>query len=180
MSVKTVNFSIRTKKLTCAALFIATGILLPQIFHLVGGSAAGKVGLPMHIPVLLAGLLLGWEYGAVVGAVTPLISFLLTGMPAAAILPIMLLELMSYGILTGILYRKFHLNLYISLIGGMLGGRVVNALILLICGGLLHLTVPPAVSVAAALVTGLPGIIIQLVFVPILVTALRKAGLFRD
>ena len=73
----------KTRKLTFASLCLSTALLLPQLFHLLGLQQAGQIFLPMHIPVLLSGLLLGWHYGALLGFMTPLLSFLLTGMPSA-------------------------------------------------------------------------------------------------
>lgn len=108
----------------------------------------------------------------------PLLSSLLTGMPPAfPTLPAMMLELCAYGVLTGLFYRKLRGNLYLSLIGAMLGGRAVsgiaNAVLLGIAGKPYGFTV----FLTSAFVTALPGIVIQLVAVPLLVAALQKAGL---
>ena len=132
----------------------------------------------MHIPVLLCGLLCGWPFGAACGLIGPLLSSLLTGMPPAfPTLPAMMLELCAYGVLTGLFYRKLRRNLYLSLIGAMLGGRAVsgiaNAVLLGIAGKPYGFTV----FLTSAFVTALPGIVIQLVAVPLLVAALQKAGL---
>ena len=84
--------------LVLTALFIAAGILLPIFFH--GLGLGGAVFLPMHIPVLLGGMLLGWRQGFVIGLVTPLLSCLLTGMPPLLpALPLMTSELAAYGAL---------------------------------------------------------------------------------
>ena len=106
------------------------------------------------------------------------LSSLLTGMPPAfPTLPAMMLELCAYGVLTGLFYRKLRGNLYLSLIGAMLGGRAVsgiaNAVLLGIAGKPYGFTV----FLTSAFVTALPGIVIQLVAVPLLVAALQKAGL---
>ena len=90
-----------TKKMAVGGLLIAVGILLPQVFHLAGGSAMGTLFLPMHLPVLLGGFLLGPLFGGTVGLLTPLVSCLLTGMPAAAVLPTMAVELLVYGLAGG-------------------------------------------------------------------------------
>lgn len=161
------------QNLCISALLLATGLLLPFVFHMVGGPATGGMLLPMHLPVLLGGLLLGPFYGALVGAFTPLMSFLLTGMPTAAKLPFMILELVSYGAISGFLQVKKQ-NLYLSLVCAQIGGRLVNAAALFAALYLLHLNVPPAATLVSALVTGLPGIAVQLLLIPILVRLLRK------
>lgn len=125
-----------TKNLVLTAFCIALCIVLPMAFHAIG---AGATFLPMHIPVLLCGLLCGWPFGAACGLIGPLLSSLLTGMPPAfPTLPAMMLELCAYGVLTGLFYRKLRGNLYLSLIGAMLGGRAVsgiaNAVLLGIAG----------------------------------------------
>lgn len=171
------------KKLTYTALLIAVGILLPQVFHLIGGSAAGQIFLPMHIPVMLAGFLLGPVSGLVTGLITPIASSLLTGMPAAAILPFMTIELIGYGVFSGIFYRlfqKYKAGLLLALVLTMIAGRLLNAVALVVAGNIFGLTVAPAVSVIIALGTGFPGIVIQLIFIPVLILALRKAGYLYD
>lgn len=165
--------TLNTRNLCAAALLMATSILLPQLFHLVGGPAAGGLFLPMHIPVLIAGLLLGPFYGTVVAVFAPVISFLMTGMPPAAILPFMLAELVAYGLITGFLSAK-GCNLYLSLIAAQVGGRLVNAAVLLGAASLFHLNVPPVVSVWTSVISGIPGIVIQLLLIPAIVILLRK------
>ena len=80
----------KVKKIAYAGLFIAMGILLPQLFHLSGLPQSGSIFLPMHIPVLFAGFILGPLYGALIGVLLPIISAILTGMPPAARLPFMI------------------------------------------------------------------------------------------
>ena len=168
------------RKMITTALLIALGVLLPMAFHTVAN--AGAIFLPMHIPVLICGLVCGWQYGLICGILTPLLSNLLTQMPPAAFLPQMLCELAAYGLISGLLYR-FELvknkiaNVYISLIGAMLGGRllygVLNALIFSAGKYSMQLWL------TAAFVKALPGIAIQIVIIPVLVIALDKSGLVR-
>ena len=133
----------------------------------------------MHIPVLLCGLVCGWGYGGLCGLVGPLLSSLLTGMPPAAILPGMMVECCVYGLVTGLMMRyvrtgKTTFDLYLSLIAAMLLGRVLS-------GIAKALIFTPGMSLAAwaaaSFVTAIPGIIIQLVLIPLLVLALTKAKL---
>ncbi|MGI5894332.1 MAG: ECF transporter S component [Candidatus Merdivicinus sp.] len=168
----------QTKKLILTGLFTALGILLPMLFHTIPN--AGTIFLPMHIPVLLCGLVCGWYYGAACGILSPLLSSLITSMPPMAILPSMLCELAVYGLLTGLIFALVHtgklvLDLYIGLIGAMIGGRIVAGLLnaLIFKAGQYSLTI----WTTASFVTALPGIVIQLILIPIIVTALYKAKL---
>lgn len=164
----------KTKTMILAALCFALGLVLPSAFHMIG---AGTVFLPMHIPVLICGLVCGWQYGGACGLLVPLVSSLLTGMPPLfPTAPAMMLELCAYGVLTGLLYHHFRAPLYPSLIGAMLGGRVVSGLANAFFMGIAGKAYGLSAFVAASFVTALPGIILQLVAVPVLVIALRKSG----
>jgi len=162
-----------TRRLCTAALLVAVGLILPQIFHMVGGKAVGSVFSPMHLPVLVSGLLLGPALGAAVGFLTPLLSALATGMPPMAILPFMLCELTAYGAVSGVLARKF--PLYPSLIGAQVAGRVVYAAALFVGGTVFGMQCAAPASVLTSIVTGLPGIVLQLALAPAVVLLLRKA-----
>lgn len=162
-----------TKRTTYSALFLAFGLLLPQIFHLLGGT--GPVFLPMHIPVLLGGFFLGAPAGALIGLLTPILSSLLTAMPQPPILYFMMAELAAYGFLAGYFYQRRKQNLYIALIGAMAGGRIVLAVVVSLLQPHLGFKLSPAVYLTGALVNGIPGIILQLLFIPLLVRLLNRA-----
>ena len=165
------------KRLTLTALCVALCVVVPMAFHTIPN--AGVVMLPMHIPVLLCGLVCGWQYGLLCGILGPLVSSVVTGMPPAAILPGMMVECGMYGcvgglmmayVRTGILY----LDLYISLPVAMLMGRIISGIVkaLILTPGM-SLTVWATTS----FVTALPGISIQLILLPTLIVALIRAGL---
>ena len=168
------NRTVNTREITFAGLFIALGVIVPYLTgHAFG--IQGVVFLPMHIPVLMAGLLLGWRYGLLVGFITPIISSLLTAMPAPG--PILWRvgsELVVFGLLTGLLRKKLKLPLYVSLIGAMVLGRVAGAVAV-------ALTIAPPSFAALVgitighITTGLPGIAIQLAFIPVLVKLIENA-----
>ncbi|EHL17495.1 hypothetical protein HMPREF9630_01631 [Peptoanaerobacter stomatis] len=161
------------KNVILSGFFIAVGVILPMIFHLL---AAGKVLLPMHIPVLLGGLLLNPLYALSAGVVTPLLSSLLTGMPPAfPILPIMMAELGAYGFVASILHVKLKLNYVVSLIISMIVGRIVAGIVVSILINVFSVKLPPfLVYIQGAVITGLPGIIIQLIFIPAIMFAIKK------
>lgn len=162
------------KRTVLAALLSAMCVILPMIFHSVPNG--GSVFLPMHIPVLLCGMICGWPYGFICGLLGPTLSSLLTGMPPAAVLPAMMLECAVYGLVSGLLLKFVHthntrLDLYISLIGAMLAGRIVSGIAkaLIFSPGLTM-----SVWITASFITALPGIVIQLVLIPQLVDLLIK------
>lgn len=165
------------KKLVFTAVSVALCIVLPMVFHMLPGG--GAVFLPMHIPVLLCGMICGWPFGLVCGVLGPAMSSLLTRMPPAAILPAMMVECAVYGAVSGFLMSKVHTgrrvaDLYISLITAMLLGRVVSGIAkaLIFAPGMTF-----RAWITASFVTGLPGIVIQLVLMPVLVLALTGAHL---
>lgn len=165
------------KKLVLAAVCIALCVVLPMAFHAIQN--AGAVFLPMHIPVLLCGLICGWPYGLLCGLLGPLLSSALTSMPPAPILPSMMVELAVYGCVTGIMMQLVHTkkplaDLYISMITAMALGRTLAGLAksLIFAPG-----TAPFAWVTTSLVTGLPGICIQLVLIPLVIYVLTKAHL---
>ncbi|WMJ22575.1 ECF transporter S component [Paludicola sp. MB14-C6] len=168
----------KVKSLVFSGLLLAIGVLLPQVFHFSGVPNAGPVFLPMHISVFLAGFMVGPIWGLGVGVLTPVLSFIVTGgaMPPIPILYFMMIELATYAFVAGLCSRNFKLNPYFSQIIAMICGRGVYALVLLVFGVLLGMKVPPVTAVWTAIVTGLPGIIIQLVIIPPIVYALKKGG----
>ena len=165
------------KKLVFTAVCAALCLVLPMAFHAVPN--AGTIFLPMHIPVLLCGLICGWPYGGVCGLVGPLLSCLITGMPPVAMLPSMMVECAVYGLTTGLMMhfvRTKYLvaDLYISMITAMIMGRTVAGL----AKALIFAPGTPAFAwVTTSLVTGIPGIVIQLLLMP-MVVVFAAAGLF--
>ena len=169
----------KTYKTTYAGVLLALGVILPIIFHTIGGTASGKTFLPMHIPVLLAGMLLGPVYGLVIGALAPVLSSFITGMPMMAILPAMVVELSIYGLVSGLVYhvckfRKIKWGSVVTLIITMVVGRLLYALSLYIMINWLGITLDKVSPVIVASVAGVYGIIIQLVFIPIIVKLAQK------
>ena len=166
------------KKLCLTAVFIAMCVILPMAFHSVG---LGSTFAPMHIPVLMCGLVCGGGYGLLCGMIGPVLSSVLTGMPGTAMLVSMVPELMTYGLVTGLLMAKvktgkLYADLYICLGTAMILGRVVAGIakMLLYMGGEGYSI---GVWISAHFVTAAPGIICHLVVIPILVSTLMRAKL---
>ena len=165
------------KKMVFTAVCIALCVVLPIAFHAIPN--AGTVFLPMHIPVLLCGLACGWPFGFITGLLGPLLSSLITGMPPAAMLPSMMVECAAYGLVSGLMMkfvrtRYTTADLYISMITAMLCGRVVAGLAK---AWIFTPGTPPFAWVTTSLVTGIPGIVLQLVLMPLVIFALTKAKL---
>jgi len=165
-------------KLVLSGLLLAIGLILPIIFH--NFAIAGSVFLPMHIPVLLTGFICGWKYGSAVGIIVPILSSVLTGRPPMFPMAVgMAFELLTYGLVTGILSRRK--NIYATLISAMVAGRIVlgiaNAVLI---GFFTNDSYTWSMFISGAFVTALPGIIIQLILIPIILTALTKTKLFED
>ena len=166
------------KKAMFTAVCAALCVVLPMAFHAIPN--AGGIFLPMHIPVLLCGLICGWPFGLACGLVGPLLSSLLTGMPPMAYLPSMLVELATYGLVCGLLMqlvrtKTLYVDLYISLAGGMLIGKVIAgvARALIFAAG----SYTMAAWTTSYFVTALPGIALQLALIPTIVFALERARL---
>ena len=163
---------VRSYVLTAA--FVSLAVLLPWVFHQF--HLAGPTFLPMHIFVLMAGLLFGWRAGVIVGLLTPLASYAVSGMPVLSILPQILIELSAYGLIAGILREKYNLRAIWSLLGAMIGGRLALLLALLmiylVAGETyspLGLETSPFVAFSSVIKQGWPGIVIQLVSIPALI-----------
>lgn len=166
-----------SKKIVYTALCAALCVVLPMAFHSIQN--AGQIFLPMHIPVLLCGLMCGWPFGFLCGVLGPLLSSLLTGMPPAAMLPSMMVECAAYGCVTGLGMQFIHTkkplaDLYASMVIAMAAGRILAGLAksLIFSPG-----TAPFAWVTTSLVAGIPGIVIQLILIPLVVTALTKAKL---
>lgn len=164
------------KQISLSALLISLGIVIPFFFHQFG--IAGRIFLPMHFPVFFAGILLGPLSGAIVGFLSPVLSFFLTGMPPAYAVPLMALELPAYGGCIGLFYRYMKIPLLISLILSMIAGRIAFAIGIYIIGAFVKLPISFISFLEASLITGLPGIILQLLLIPALSLRLKKITAF--
>lgn len=111
------------KALLMQALLIAAAVLLPSFCHMAGLSGAHI--LPMHWPILIGALVYGYRAGAVLAVATLGISFALSGMPPAHLLPVMAGEIFTYAIVAGLCREVFKLNFFVSLIAALTAGKLV-------------------------------------------------------
>lgn len=165
------------KRLSVSAMLFALGLLLPFLTGQV--PEIGNMLLPMHFPVLLCGLTCGPLWGLCVGATLPLVRSLIFSRPALFPTAIaMATELATYAFVVGAIYsrsKKSVLSLYASLAVAMIFGRVVwgavMALLLLGNGGF-----GIAAFVSGAVLEAIPGIVLQLILIPVIMIALGKTG----
>lgn len=167
----------KIRRLIEASMCLAVGLVLPFITGQI--PAIAKVISPMHIPVLICGLAVGWPYGLVVGLVTPLLRSLLFGMPALFPNAVsMAFELAAYGLVSGLVCAAFPeknlKSVYISLVAAMLAGRVVMGLVNAVLYRFLGTPYGFREFFAAGFVNALPGIIIHLLLIPPIVLAIEK------
>lgn len=166
------------KQSIITAVCIALCVVLPIAFHSI--PQAGMIYCPMHIPVLICGIICTPQYAIICGIAGPLLSSVLAGMPPAATLPSMLVELTCYALFASLLMKFVHTkksaaDLYISLIGALLIGRVIAGIVKALIFARGEITI--AAWATSYFVTCLPGIIMQIILVPVIYAALVKANL---
>ena len=164
------------KRLVLAALFLALALVLPFLTGQI--PEIGSMLCPMHIQVLLCGFFCGWPWGLTVGMIAPVLRSLLFGMPhmfPAAVC--MAFELATYGAVSGLMYdlllRKKS-AVYIALLTAMVAGRLVWGVARFLCAGLDVTAFGLAAFWAGAVTGALPGILVQMILIPVLVMALEK------
>lgn len=177
IAIKKEVFSIK-KQVLFTVLGIALSVILPQFFHLLGiasgtGNALGKVLLPMHLPVIFIGLFAGPWAGAITGLFGPLISFSLTGMPAAPTVPFMIAELFGYGLCAGLL-RNINLPNIVKVFITMIAGRVLRMLFCILMIYVFANQNEAILSVWKSLPAGLPGILLQITLIPLVLYKIEE------
>ena len=165
------------RRLVLSAFFMALGLVLPFITG--GIPQIGNMLLPMHLPVLLCGFACGGGWGLAVGFILPLLRSALFSMPPMWTAVSMSFELATYVFVTGVLSRRLPRNLagtYIALIAAMLAGRVIWGLVRFAMT-LWGTEFSFALFLSGAFVTAVPGIIAQLILIPLLVAVFRRTRL---
>ena len=170
------------KKLCIGAICAAFCCILPPLFH---AAALGSAFSPLHLPVLLCGLLCGWQYGLLCGVAGPVLSCLISGMPVPAMLITMIPELCVYGLLSGFLMGQLrtgrtltdgYLSLIPSMIAGRIAGGCVQALVFAAGTGSYSLSL----WASSYFVATLPGAVTQLILLPCIVLVLTRAKLIPE
>ena len=170
-----------TRKITLAAMFLALAFVLPFLTGQI--PQIGSMLCPMHLPVLLCGFICGWPWGLVVGFVAPLLRSVTLGMPP--LFPTafcMAFELAAYGAVSGLMHKilpKKKISVYGSLIVAMIIGRIVWGCVMFICMSANGGAFTFAAFIAGAFTNAIPGIIVQIILVPILVMVLQNPKIFK-
>ncbi len=165
------------QKLVYSALFLALALVLPLLTGQI--PQIGRALCPMHLPVLLCGFLCGWPWGMAVGFAAPFLRFAIFSAPPMPNGIAMAFELAAYGFLAGFLSRRLTqkpVGVYASLVLAMVGGRIVWGVVRFLMAGLQGSEFPMSAFLAGAVLNSLSGIVLQLVLVPLLVLALRRAS----
>ena len=159
-----------------SAMLLALAIVLPFLTGQI--REIGNMLCPMHLPVILCGFICGPVYGMAIGIIAPVLRFFLFGMPV--IMPFgicMSAELATYGLVSGLLYKflpKEKIYIYVSLIAAMLSGRVVWGLMRTMFYGLGKAEFGWKLFIAGGFSSAIPGIILQIVLIPIIVMVHKK------
>ena len=164
------------RNLVQAALFLALALVLPFLTGQI--PEVGSMLCPMHIPVLLCGFFCGWPWGLAVGLVAPVLRSLIFGMPPMFPVAVsMSVELMGYGAVSGLMYRRLppkKSSVYVALGTAMVAGRLLWGAARFFCAGLDASVFGLSAFWAGAVVTAIPGILLQILVIPIVVLFAQK------
>ena len=168
-------------KMVLAALFLALSYVMPFLTGQI--PEIGAALCPLHIPIILCGFICGWPWGLVVGFMAPLFRSLTLGMPPLFPTAVcMAFELAAYGAVAGLMHRllpKKKPYIYCSLITAMIVGRLVWGVAMLICMGINGGTFTFAAFIAGAFTNAIPGIIVQIILIPVLVMVLDNPKILK-
>ena len=171
-----------TIKITGSAICLALALVLPILTGQL--QPTGNMLCPMHLPVLICGFLCGWQWGFAVGLIAPILRSLIFGAPTMFPRAVaMAIELAAYGLLAGLLYKLLPKKIpciYFSLLIAMVGGRAVWGIAQFLFAKILGTEFPLSAFIAGAVTNSLPGIVVQIILVPLIVLALKKAKLIAN
>lgn len=160
---------------------VSAAVILPQIVHAAGvltgtGAALGQALMPMYLPVILLGFCVGPSAGAAAGIISPILSYAISGMPAAALLPFMTAELFCFGLFAGLI-KNAKMNFALKVLAVCLAGRFVRIVITAASVYIFGVGMSALTMAVNAIIAGIPGIVIQILLVPIIVKKAEKSGL---
>lgn len=175
------NYSVKTKiavKSLISAGLVALAVALPQLIHLALGQAGGVQWLPMYLPVLIGGCLLGMWWGLGIGIASPIVSFLITlaagnPMPIAARLPFMIAELAVFAVVSGLFTAKIAQNAWMAFPAVLLAQVIGRAVFMALACVFQSVTPFTPAVIWSQIQTGLLGMVLQAVLVPFIVMGLK-------
>ncbi len=165
------------KNTVLAAIFLCIGFVLPIFTNQI--KEIGDTLLPMHIPVMLCGLICGWRYGFFVGLILPFFRSVVFSMPPIYPNAVwMAIELSVYGFVVGFLYFRFNFKkikgVYISLVTAMIAGRIAWGISKAILLGFNQKAFTVSMFITGGFIDAIPGIVLQLVLIPSIMALLIK------
>lgn len=169
------NEKTQVYQVTISAMCLALALLLPFLTGQI--PSIGSMLCPMHIPVLLCAFFVSWQWAGLVGFIAPLLRFALFSMPPMPFGIAMAFELATYGIVASILYKvlpKNKVNIYVSLLGAMVTGRVVWGIARMVIAGVTSNPFTWQMFIGGALLQAIPGIILQIIIIPVIVMVAKR------
>lgn len=163
----------KKKKMAIGGILLAFGVVLTAVFHYLNLSQ--ETFTPMYFPVLLGGFLLPPSFAIILGLILALINSVVLGVPE--LLPmgiVIMLELGICGLMTSIFYRRMDLPILVSLVLSMVIGRLVGMVALFVIGNIMPIEVEPLMYLLENLKVGVPGIVIQLILIPVIIFVIEK------
>lgn len=180
LTIRNVSYGTKiTYKILVSAGLAALAVILPQLVHIALGASGGVKFMPMYLPVLIGGCLLGTKWGFAVSTLSPLISFVITSamgnpMPIAARLPFMMAELAVFAAVSGAFTKKIAANglwAFPAVILAQVSGRAAFLVLITMTQSFTQFT--PSM-IWKQIQTGFVGLAVQAVLVPVIIIALRK------
>lgn len=168
--------------LVLSALFLALALVLPFLTGQI--PEIGAMLCPMHIPVLLCGFICSWKWGLSVGVAAPLLrSVIFTMPPMFPTAVCMAFELAVYGLVSGLMHKilpKKAVYIYVALLISMIAGRIVWGIAMFTCMGISGGMFSFSAFIAGAVTNAIPGIVVQLILIPVIVMLLHKTKLIKE
>lgn len=170
------------QNLVLSALFLAIGLILPFFTGQI--KEIGDSLLPMHLPVMLCGLICGWKFGGAVGLMLPFLRSLTFGMPPLYPNAVwMALELAAYGLVIGLLFsrKKNYSRVYllICLAISMLSGRIVWGIAKAVLLGVAGKPFGIEAFLVGGFVDAVPGLILQFILIPLIMEVIYRSRIWR-
>ena len=167
----------RISRLVISAMLLAIGLVLPFLTGQIPEICS--MLLPLHLPALICGFVCGWPWGLAVGLIAPVLRSFTLGMPPMYPTAVcMAFELAAYGSVSGLMHRLLPRKkgyIYCSLLTAMVAGRLVWGGAMYVALGIKGGAFTFSAFMAGAVVNALPGIIVQIVLIPIVVMLLERA-----
>ena len=110
-----------------ALLFVMGNVVLPQLCHLV--PQGGMIFLPIYFFTLIGAYKFGWRVGVLTALFSPLVNSALFGMPAVALLPVILVKSTLFALAAAWVASRLRAwNLFLQLVLVVLAYQLLGGL----------------------------------------------------